>query len=121
MISKTKKIKTGILLIAVCLIAAGSFAAINFTAGGKNTLATVFAAETGGVAQLSSLNGTVVPEGLIAPGTTVKEGQVLVMVKTFAGNAPAARASIDGKVVEVNVMPGNEITAGQVVAKIKPF
>ena len=72
------------------------------------------------VAQVSSLNGTVVADGLVAVGTAVKEGQVLVMVKTFAGNAPAARASIDGTVVEVLVVPGSEITAGQVVVKIMP-
>ena len=72
------------------------------------------------VAQVSSLNGTVVAEGLVTVGTAVKEGQVLVMVKTFAGNAPAARASIDGTVVDVLVVPGSEITAGQVVVKIKP-
>lgn len=72
------------------------------------------------VAQASSLNGTVVADGLVAVGTAVKEGQVLVMVKTFAGNAPAARASIDGTVVEVLVVPGSEISAGQVVVKIKP-
>ena len=72
------------------------------------------------VAQVSSLNGTVVAEGLVTVGTAVKEGQVLVMVKTFAGNAPAARASIDGTVVEVLVVPGSEITAGQIVVTIKP-
>lgn len=72
------------------------------------------------VAQVSSLNGTVVADGLVTVGTAVKEGQVLVMVKTFAGKAPAARASIDGTVVEVLVVPGSEISAGQVVVKIKP-
>lgn len=74
----------------------------------------------GAVTQVSSLNGTVVADGLVTVGTVVKEGQVLVMVKTFAGNAPAARASIDGTVVEVLVVPGSEITAGQIVVKIKP-
>ena len=72
------------------------------------------------VAQVSSLNGTVVADGLVTIGTSVKEGQVLVMVKTFAGNAPAARASIDGTVAEVMVVPGSEITAGQIVVTIKP-
>ncbi len=73
------------------------------------------------VSQVSSLNGTVVADGLVKVGTPVKEGQILVMVKTFAGNAPAVRASVDGTVIEVMVVPGSEITAGQVVVKIKPY
>ena len=72
------------------------------------------------VAQVSSLNGTVVADGLVTVGTSVKEGQVLVMVKTFAGNAPAARASIDGTVAEVMVVPGPAITGGHIVVTIKP-
>ncbi|HIU63765.1 MAG TPA: biotin attachment protein [Candidatus Avacidaminococcus intestinavium] len=72
------------------------------------------------VAQTSTLNGVVVAESLTKVGATVKEGQVLVMVQTFAGNAPAARAGLDGTVTEVLVAPGNNVTAGQVVAKIQP-
>jgi biotin carboxyl carrier protein len=84
-------------------------------------VATVVGAVTGNtVDQVSSLNGCVVPEGLVTAGTVVKEGQVLVMVRTFAGNAPAARATVDGTVTEVLVAPETMIKAGQVVAKIKP-
>ena len=96
------------ILILVCMVVLGGVVSAVQAAGGPT------------VAQSSSLNGCVVEEGLVAVGTTVKEGQVLVMVRTFAGNAPAARASVDGTVVEVLVAPGVCIKAGQVVAKIQP-
>ena len=77
-------------------------------------------ANPAGIVQTSTLNGVVVADNLVTVGSSVKEGQVLVMVKTFAGNAPASRAGIDGTVVEVLVTPGASISAGQVVATIKP-
>ena len=111
-----------ILMLASLIVLGSAFPAAQangtiWTTGAPVALA---AGAADAVAQASSLNGTVVADGLVAVGTAVKEGQVLVMVKTFAGNAPAARASIDGTVVEVLVVPGSEISAGQVVVKIKP-
>ncbi len=79
-----------------------------------------FAFAAGAIAQTSSLAGTVVAEGLVAPGTMVSEGQVLVKVKTIAGTAAAARANCSGKVVSVSVSPGSSIVAGQVVANVQP-
>jgi biotin carboxyl carrier protein len=79
-----------------------------------------FAFAAGAIAQTSSLAGTVVAEGLVAPGTMVSEGQILVKVKTIAGTAAAARANCSGKVVSVSVSPGNSIVAGQVVANVQP-
>jgi biotin carboxyl carrier protein len=79
-----------------------------------------FAFAAGGVAQTSSLAGTVVEEGLVSTGMMVSEGQVLVKVKTIAGSAAAARANCSGKVVSVSVSPGSSIVAGQVVANIQP-
>ena len=110
-----------ILMLASLVVLGSAFPAAQ--ANGKNWITDMpvaLAAAADAVPQVSSLNGTVVADGLVAVGTAVKEGQVLVMVKTFAGNAPAARASIDGTVVEVLVVPGSEISAGQVVVKIKP-
>lgn len=110
-----------ILMLASLIVLGSAFPAAQ--ANGKNWITDMpvaLAAAADAVPQVSSLNGTVVADGLVAVGTAVKEGQVLVMVKTFAGNAPAARASIDGTVVEVLVVPGSEISAGQVVVKIKP-
>jgi biotin carboxyl carrier protein len=111
-----------ILMLASLVVLGSAFPAAQangkvWTTGAPVALA---AGAADAVAQVSSLDGTVVADGLVAVGTAVKEGQVLVMVKTFAGNAPAARASIDGTVVEVLVVPGSEISAGQVVVKIKP-
>lgn len=68
--------------------------------------------------QTSSLNGTVVADGFVAAGSMVTEGQVLVKVKTIAGNAPAVRANTSGKLVNVTIAPGSNISAGQVVAQI---
>ena len=79
-----------------------------------------FAFAAGAIAQTSSLAGTVVAEGLVAPGTMVSEGQILVKVKTIAGTAAAARANCSGKVVSVSVSPGSSIVAGQVVANVQP-
>ena len=79
-----------------------------------------FAFAAGAIEQTSSLAGTVVAEGLVAPGTIVAEGQVLVKVKTIAGTAAAARANCRGKVVSVDVSPGSSIVAGQVVATVQP-
>ena len=73
---------------------------------------------SGGVPQISTLSGTVTADGLVAPGASVSEGQVLVNVKTVAGPMPAARANVAGTVNSVLVTAGQNITSGQTVAEI---
>lgn len=68
--------------------------------------------------QKSSLSGQVV--STVSVGAQVTEGTVLVTVKILAGTAPAARANCSGKVVSVEVSPGSQIAADQVVAQIQP-
>lgn len=71
-----------------------------------------------GAAPESSLSGQVAT--VVSVGTQVSEGSVLVTVKTLTGTAPAARANCSGKVVSVEVAPGSQIAADQVVAAIQP-
>lgn len=68
--------------------------------------------------QKSSISGQVAT--VVSVGTQVSEGSVLVTVKTLTGTAPAARANCSGKVVSVEVAPGSQIAAEQVVATIQP-
>lgn len=67
--------------------------------------------------QVSSMSGQVV--SVVATGTRVSEGTVLVKVKSLAGATPAARANCSGTVVSV-VSVGSTISAGQTVAQIQP-
>jgi len=76
----------------------------------------VFAAN--GLPQKSTLDGTVVAESLARPGQKVREGEVLVKVKTIVGSMAAARATVSGTVSSVLVKPGDRITSGQTVAEI---
>ena len=70
--------------------------------------------------QRGVLSGRVVPQELVAPGTVVKEGRVLVRVESITGPAPAVRATLDGVVREVLVRPGDVVRAGDVLARIEP-
>lgn len=72
------------------------------------------------VDQRGVLNGKVLASCLVTPGTMVHEGDVLVCVDTITGPAPAVRANVDGKVVEVLVKPGDMIKTGDVLARIEP-
>ncbi|MBP2627206.1 MAG: hypothetical protein H6Q68_1917 [Firmicutes bacterium] len=69
------------------------------------------------VDQVGVLSGSVTD--LITPGTTVREGDILVRVDTLTGPVPAARATMGGVVAEVLVKPGDSIKIGDVVARIK--
>lgn len=71
------------------------------------------------VDQRGVLSGTVSGQGLVAPGTLVKEGGVLVFVDTIAGPQPAARATLDGRVKEVLVRPGDAVKAGDVLVRLE--
>jgi biotin carboxyl carrier protein len=69
----------------------------------------------------ATLRGEVVAEGLARVGDEVSEGDPLVYVRTATGRAVAARATVDGRVVEVLVRPGTVIRElGTVVARIDP-
>jgi len=68
----------------------------------------------------SSLSGRVVSDGLVIPGATVREGDILVKVDTITGPMPAVRATVDGRVREVLVKPGDMVQAGSVVVRIEP-
>ncbi len=59
------------------------------------------------VPQMSVLSGKTV--SVIAEGTRVKEGDVLVLVDSLVGPVPAARATVDGVVIEVTVGNGQII------------
>lgn len=69
----------------------------------------------------ATLRGEVLPDGLAAPGDDVREGDPLVYVRTQTGRGVAARAPVDGRVVEVLVRPGTVIRElGVVVARLEP-
>lgn len=69
--------------------------------------------------QHAIVSGEVVADGLLQEGAQVKQGDVLVKIKSLAGGSiAAARATTSGKVVQVLVKPGDKIVAQQVVAKI---
>ncbi|HKV45186.1 MAG TPA: biotin/lipoyl-binding protein [bacterium] len=68
------------------------------------------------------ISGEVLPLQLAKIGQTVKQGDPLVFLRgTSSGAAvPAAVASIDGRVVQVMVRPGDHVNIGDVVAVIQP-
>ncbi|HMM20901.1 MAG TPA: hypothetical protein PKA10_09165 [Selenomonadales bacterium] len=71
------------------------------------------------VDQKGVLSGRVLAQGLSAPGQAVREGDVLVVVDSIAGPAPAVRANVDGTVREVLVKPGDMIRSGDVAVRIE--
>jgi len=79
--------------------------------------ATIFAGQI--VDHTSVLTGTVLAQGLVVTGQIVKQGDIIVMVDTIAGPAPAARANVKGKVTEVLVKAGDTIHVGQIVVRIE--
>ena len=69
--------------------------------------------------QRAAVSGIVVADGLAQEGTQVKQGDILVKVKSIAGGSiAAARATTAGKVSQVLVKPGDKIEAQQVVARL---
>ena len=69
--------------------------------------------------QCVAVSVIVVADGLAQEGTQVKQGDILVKVKSIAGGSiAAARATTAGKVSQVLVKPGDKIEAQQVVAKV---
>lgn len=72
------------------------------------------------VDQTGVLSGRVLAEGLVSPGASVREGDVLVRVDGLTGPAIAVRANVDGTVGEVLVKPGDTIKSGDVLVRIAP-
>jgi len=69
----------------------------------------------------ATLRGEVLPDGLVKVGDEVSEGDPLVYVKTPAGRGVAARATVDGRVLEVLVRPGMAIRElGSTVVRLDP-
>lgn len=64
----------------------------------------------------SSLSGTV--SWTAEKGSAVVPGSELVRIKTLTGEAAAARAAADGTVEDILVAVGDEVSVGQVVARV---
>lgn len=86
---------------------------LTFSAG----LGLAFAKTT--VPQKSSLNGIVTSESLVKVGTMVKEGDILVKVKTLVGSMPAVRSNCNGKVVQILARAGMEVKVGQALVIVE--
>jgi biotin carboxyl carrier protein len=68
----------------------------------------------------SGISGQVLPLQLATVGQDVKLGDTLVFVRTSTGSAiPAARATANGKVVQVLVRVGDFVNIGDPVAVIE--
>lgn len=104
--------KRALRVLGVALVVAGiaALAAGPGTAGQASVLVRVV------------ISGEVLPLQLAAVGQTVKQGDPLVFLRgsTSGAAVPAAVASVDGRVVEVRVRPGDRVNIGDVVAVIQP-
>lgn len=67
----------------------------------------------------SALSGKVVADRLTQAGARVHEGDVLVVVQTLTGSAPAVRSTLDGTVAEVLIQPGEQVRAGDVLIRVE--
>jgi biotin carboxyl carrier protein len=68
----------------------------------------------------SGISGSVLPLQLVTVGQPVKLGDTLVFVRTSTGSAiPAARATTNGKVIQVMVRVGDFVNIGDPVAVIE--
>ena len=99
-----------VLGVALAVTAIAALAAAPGTAGQATVLVRVV------------ISGEVLPLQLATVGQTVRQGDPLVFLRgTTSGAAvPAAVASVDGRVVEVRVRPGDRVNIGDVVAAIQP-
>lgn len=68
------------------------------------------------VSYVTVLSGNVV--SVVAVGTPVKEGDVLLTVNSLAGPMPAARADREGVVDSVLVQPGVQVQEGETVVVV---
>ncbi len=68
----------------------------------------------------AALSGQVQPLQFAQVGQTVKQGDILLFVRTSTGGAvPAARAPVDGRVTRVLVNVGDVVNIGDPVAVIE--
>lgn len=83
--------------------------------------ATVGSAQTApNVVVRSGISGQVLPLQFVAVGQSVKLGDTLVFVRTSTGSAiPAARATTNGKIIQVMVRVGDFVNIGDPVAVIE--
>ena len=67
------------------------------------------------------ISGEVLPLQLARVGQVVKQGDPLVFLRGITSGAavPAAVASVDGRVVQVAVRPGDRVNIGDVVVVIQ--
>jgi biotin carboxyl carrier protein len=69
----------------------------------------------------AAISGEVLPLQLAMVGQVVKQGDAVLFVRsTTVGAVPAARAPVDGQVIQVLVRPGDHVNIGDVVAAIQP-
>lgn len=69
----------------------------------------------------AAISGQVQPLQFAQVGQTVRQGDILLFVRTSTGGAiPAARAPVDGTVVRVLVNIGDSVNIGDAVAVIAP-
>jgi multidrug efflux pump subunit AcrA (membrane-fusion protein) len=73
------------------------------------------------VDQRGVLAGSVLSNGLVAPGAMTREGDILVYVNTLTGPAVAVRANTDGIVREVLVKPGDKVKSGDILVRVEPL
>jgi biotin carboxyl carrier protein len=68
------------------------------------------------------ISGEVLPLQLARVGQVVKPGDPIVYIcgTTTQAAVPGAVASVDGRVVQVMVRPGDQVNIGDVVAVIEP-
>lgn len=99
-----------VLSLALVAVGIAALAAGPGTAGQANVLVRVV------------ISGEVLPLQLATVGQIVKQGDPLVFLRgsTSGAAVPAAVASVDGRVVEVRVRPGDRVNIGDVVAAIQP-
>ena len=102
-------IVAGIALVVVALAVLSPFAG---TVGSAQTAANVVVR--------SGISGQVLPLQFAAVGQPVKLGDTLVFVRTSTGSAiPAARATANGKIIQVLVKVGDFVNIGDPVAVIE--
>ena len=92
-------------MILVAMVLAGAVASAQTTAN---------------VVVRSGISGQVLPLQFVAVGQAVKLGDTLLFVRTSTGSAiPAARATANGKIIQVMVRVGDFVNIGDPVAVIE--
>ncbi|HEV2440862.1 MAG TPA: biotin attachment protein [bacterium] len=103
------------LIVAEVALVVAALAVLSLFAG------TVGSAQTAAnVVVRSGISGQVLPLQFAVVGQAVKLGDTLVFVRTSTGSAiPAARATANGKIIQVLVKVGDFVNIGDPVAVIE--